>query len=123
MKQKRIYIILLIILLKTMPAFSQFGAPVLGGIDTLYMPADSLSLTIDPDPNNNPFLNNGGNAMRGADDPGGPGSGGPGFGDPPPDAIIPFDGAGVIVLIIVGALMGLWHRKKSTSTKPTSIIQ
>ncbi|KAF0242864.1 MAG: hypothetical protein Q8K64_16615 [Sediminibacterium sp.] len=113
MKQKRTYIILLIVLLKTMPAFSQLGAPVFGGLDTLYMPSDSLSLTIDPDPNNNPFLNGGQNPMRAADDPGGPGSGG-GAGDPPPDAIIPFDGVGVVVLVLSGALIGLWRRKKSS---------
>lgn len=108
-----------------MPSFSQLGAPILGGMDTLYIPNDSLALTIDPDPNNNPFLNNNQNPMRAAADPGGPGSGsgGPGFGDPPPDAIIPFDGAGVIVLIIVGALLGLVHRKKTNPRKSTSITQ
>lgn len=123
MKQMKQIFILLIVVLQTMPAVSQMNAPILGGLDTLYMPKDSLSLTIDPDPNNNPFLNNNQNPMRSADDPGGPGSGGPGFGDPPPDAIIPFDGAGVIVLLIIGAFIGLLRRKKLTSNKPTLHVE
>jgi len=110
MKQVKIFLLLLAFIATT-NGFGQFADPMLSRIDTLYMPVDSMTATIDPDPNNNPFLTSG--QVGAQDDPGGPGSGGGGAtSDPPPDAIIPLDG-GVGFLIVAGALLGLKRRKKS----------
>lgn len=110
MKQLSIFLFILS-LTAASNGFGQFTNPMLSGLDTLYMPADSMTATVDPDPNNNPFLTSG--QVGAQDDPGGPGSGGGGAtSDPPPDAIIPLDG-GVGFLIVAGALLGLKRRKKS----------
>ncbi|MDD2794193.1 MAG: hypothetical protein PHD73_13515 [Sediminibacterium sp.] len=110
MKQFKFFLFLLS-LTAASNGFGQFANPMLSGLDTLYMPADSMISTVDPDPSNNPFLSSG--QVRTQDDPGGPGSGGGGAtSDPPPDAIIPLDG-GVAFLIIAGALLGFKRRKES----------
>lgn len=111
MKQIRTFLFILSLTAAT-DGFGQFTDPMLSGLDTLYMPADSITATIDPDPNNNPFLTSG--QVRAQDDPGGPGSGSGGAtSDPPPDAIIPLDG-GVGFLIVAGAMLGLKRRRKKT---------
>ena len=110
------YILLTFLLTAGTQSFAQFSNPM-SGLDTLYMPSDTLGFTVDPDPANNPYLNSAPSQMRAADDPGGPGSGGGGgFGDPVADAIIPLDG-GVGVLVVAGALLGLKRRKKITAPK------
>lgn len=110
MKQLKKYLLYLS-LTTAVNGFGQLTDPMLGGIDTIYMPADSMTATVDPDPNNNPFLSSG--QVRAQDDPGGPGSGSGGASsDPPPDAIIPLDG-GVGLLVVAGAMLGLKRRRKS----------
>lgn len=111
MKKKGISILTCIVFLNAIPAFSQYGAQVLPGFDTLYIPRSVTRITIDPDPLNNPFITDSAQSFGrivANDDPGGPGSGG--F-DPPDDAAIPLDG-GVSVLILAGALIGLKKNRK-----------
>jgi hypothetical protein len=96
------------------------GSVLLEGLDTLYLSRDKRNMNVDADAKNNPFINRNqtsgmANGMASSDDPGGPGSGG-GFGSPPPDIIVPLDG-GVSVLVVTGAALGFFRRKKKPVLK------
>ncbi|MBX9780716.1 MAG: hypothetical protein K2X26_10235 [Chitinophagaceae bacterium] len=115
MKKIRIYIFITLSqsIFFALPTSAQFGGttPSMPGLDTAIMRRDTVTISVDPDPTNNPFMRSSG-TIRSNDDPGGPGSGG-GFGSPPPDAVIPIDG-GVGFLIAGGTLLaaGRYRKKK-----------
>jgi hypothetical protein len=117
MKQTCIYIffILFLSIFSALPTSAQFGSttPSMPSLDTAIMRRDTVTISVDPDPNHNPFMRSSG-TVRSNDDPGGPGSGSGGFGSPPPDAVIPIDG-GVGFLIVGGSLLaaGRYRKRKS----------
>lgn len=116
MKKIRIYIFIILSqsIFFALPTSAQFGSttPSMPGLDTAIMRRDTVTISVDPDPNHNPFMRSSG-TVRSNDDPGGPGSGSGGFGSPPPDAVIPIDG-GVGFLIAGGTLLaaGRYRKKK-----------
>lgn len=122
---KKWYYLLIAVLVLSTSASAQYmntaeGSVLLEGLDTLYLSRDKRNMNIDADAKNNPFINRNqtsgtANGMASSDDPGGPGSGG-GFGGPPPDVIVPLDG-GVSVLVVTGAALGFFRRKKKPVLK------
>ncbi len=123
MMVKKWHLLLTATLVFSINAFAQYtdGAVLLEGMDTLYLSREKRNITIDADAKNNPFINRNqtsgmANGMASSDDPGGPGSGGGGFDGPPPDVIVPLDG-GVSVLVVTGAALGFFRRKKKPVPK------
>ncbi len=122
---KKWLFLLIVALVFSTNSFAQYtdnaeGSVLLEGLDTLYLSRDKRNISVDADAKNNPFINRNqtsgmANGMASSDDPGGPGSGG-GFGGPPPDVIVPLDG-GVSVLVVTGAALGFFRRKKKPVIK------
>jgi hypothetical protein len=123
---KKWYYLLIAVLVLSTAASAQYmntaeGSVLLEGLDTLYLSRDKRNMNVDADAKNNPFIKKNqtsgtANGMASSDDPGGPGSGGGGFGGPPPDVIVPLDG-GVSVLVVTGAALGFFRRKKKPVLK------